>query len=148
MQSINETQDWIIEELEVYEDWMDKYAYLIELGNSLVPIDVKSKTEDNLIVGCQSQVWLTADINDQGNVVFSADSDTIITKGLISLLITILSNHTPDEILKADLYFIGRLGLKEHLSPTRANGLLAMVKQIRYYARVFRNQEKRNNIQN
>jgi cysteine desulfuration protein SufE len=138
MQSINEIQDQVIEELDVYEDWMDKYAYLIELGNSLVPIDLKSKTEDNLIVGCQSQVWLTADINNQGNIVFCADSDAIITKGLISLLITILSNHTPDEILKADLYFIGRLGLKEHLSPTRANGLLAMVQQIRYYARVFK----------
>lgn len=148
MQSINEIQDRVIEELEVYEDWMDKYAYLIELGNSLVPIDLRSKTEDNLIVGCQSQVWLTADINDQGNVVFSADSDAIITKGLILLLITILSNNTPDEILKADLYFIGKLGLKEHLSPTRANGLLAMVKQIRYYARAFSSQEKNNNIQN
>lgn len=135
--TINEKQDQVIEEFDVFFDWMDKYAYLIDLGNSLEPIDEKSKIPQNLIEGCQSRVWLDAEIKD-GSVVFTAESDAVIVKGIISLLIRVLSGHTPDEILDADLYFIDRIGLKEHLSPTRANGLLAMVKQIKLYALAFK----------
>jgi cysteine desulfuration protein SufE len=135
--TINEKQDQIIEEFEVFYDWMDKYAYLIDLGNSLEPLDTQGKIQQNLIEGCQSRVWLHAEI--QGDkIVFTAESDAVIVKGIISLLIQVLSGHTADEILEADLYFIDKIGLKEHLSPTRANGLLSMVKQIKLYALAFK----------
>jgi cysteine desulfuration protein SufE len=135
--TINEKQDQIIEEFEVFYDWMDKYAYLIDLGNSLEPLDPQGKIQQNLIEGCQSRVWLHAEI--QGDkIVFTAESDAVIVKGIISLLIQVLSGHTADEILEADLYFIDKIGLKEHLSPTRANGLLSMVKQIKLYALAFK----------
>ena len=135
--TINELQDNVIEEFSVFDDWMDKYALLIDLGNSLKPLDEKYKTENNLIEGCQSRVWLQADDVD-GKIVFKAESDALIVKGIIALLIKVFSGHTPDEILNADLYFIDKIGLKEHLSPTRSNGLLSMVKQIRMYALAFK----------
>ncbi len=138
--TINELQDNIIEEFSVFDDWMDKYALLIDLGNSLPPLDEKYKTESNLIEGCQSRVWLQADYVD-GKIVFQGESDAVIVKGIVSLLIQILSGHTPQEILDADLYFIEKVGLKEHLSPTRSNGLVAMVKQMRLYAMAFRAKE-------
>lgn len=132
--TINETQDEIIEEFSEIEDWMDRYAYIIDLGNSLPPIDEKFKTPSHLIEGCQSRVWLNAELTPEGTIEFTADSDAIIVKGIISLLIKVLSGHTPREILDSELYFIDRIGLSEHLSPTRSNGLLAMVKQMRLYA--------------
>lgn len=135
--TINENQDQIIEEFGIYDEWMDKYAYLIELGNSLAPLYDNERIAGNLIKGCQSQLWLAASLQN-GEIIFKADSDAILTKGLIFLFITILSNHTPDEIMSADLYFIDTIGLKEHLSPTRSNGLVAMVKQIRFYALAFK----------
>ncbi len=135
--TINEAQDEVIEEFSDFTDWMDKYQLLIDLGNDEKPLDEKYKTESNLIDGCQSRVWLQADYND-GLITFSAESDALIVKGIIALLIRVLSGHTPDEILGADLYFIERIGLKEHLSPTRSNGLLAMVKQMRMYALAFK----------
>jgi len=135
--TINEKQDQIIEEFGIYDEWMDKYAYLIELGNSLAPLYDNERIPGNLIKGCQSQLWLAASLQN-GEIIFKADSDAILTKGLIFLFITIFSNHTPDEIMSADLYFIDTIGLKEHLSPTRSNGLLAMVKQIRFYALAFK----------
>jgi len=138
--SINELQDQIIDEFSVFDDWMDKYALLIDLGNSLPPLDERYKTESNLIEGCQSRVWLQADYVD-GKIVFQGESDAVIVKGIVSLLIQILSGHTPQEIIDADLYFIERVGLKEHLSPTRSNGLVAMVKQMRLYAVAFRAKE-------
>ena len=138
--TINELQDNIIEEFSVFDDWMDKYALLIDLGNSLPPLDEKYKTESNLIEGCQSRVWLQADYAD-GKIVFQGESDAVIVKGIVSLLIQILSGHTPQEILDADLYFIEKVGLKEHLSPTRSNGLVAMVKQMRLYAMAIRAKE-------
>ena len=138
--SINELQDQIIDEFSVFDDWMDKYALLIDLGNSLPPLDERYKTESNLIEGCQSRVWLQADYVD-GKIIFQGESDAVIVKGIVSLLIQILSGHTPQEIIDADLYFIERVGLKEHLSPTRSNGLLAMVKQMRLYAVAFRTKE-------
>ena len=128
MKTINELQDEIVEEFSAFDDWMDKYALLIDLGNSLKPLDEKYKTENNLIEGCQSRVWLQADYKD-GKVFFQGESDAVIVKGLVSLLINVLSGHTPDEILNSELYFIEKIGLKEHLSPTRSNGLLSMVKQ-------------------
>lgn len=132
--TINEIQDEIIEEFAFLDDWMDKYEYIIELGKDLPLIDVQYKTEDYLIKGCQSLVWLHADeSNKDGQVKFTADSDAIITKGLIALMIRVLSNQQPADIAKADLYFIDKIGLKEHLSPTRANGLLSMVKQMKMY---------------
>ena len=134
--TINEIQDEIIEEFSGFDDWMDKYQLLIDLGNEQEPLDEKYKTESNLIDGCQSRVWLQADYND-GLIHFSAESDALIVKGIVSLLIRVLSDHTPQEILDADLYFIEEIGLKEHLSPTRSNGLVAMVKQIRAYALAF-----------
>jgi len=134
--TINELQDNIIEEFSVFDDWMDKYALLIDLGNSLPPLDEKHKTENNLIEGCQSRVWLQADYID-GIITFQGESDAVIVKGIVSLLINILSGHTPKEILDTDLYFIEKIGLKEHLSPTRSNGLVAMVKQMRMYALAF-----------
>lgn len=136
MMTINELQDEIIEEFSDFDDWMDKYQLLIDLGNELPPLDAKYKTESNLIDGCQSRVWLQADYVD-GQIVFQAESDALIVKGIIALLIRVLSGHTPQEILDADLYFIEQIGLKDHLSPTRSNGLLAMVKQIRMYALAF-----------
>jgi cysteine desulfuration protein SufE len=138
--SINELQDQIIDEFSVFDDWMDKYALLIDLGNSLPPLDERYKTESNLIEGCQSRVWLQADYVD-GKIIFQGESDAVIVKGIVSLLIQILSGHTPQEIIDADLYFIERVGLKEHLSPTRSNGLVAMVKQMRLYAVAFRAKE-------
>ena len=134
--TINEIQDEIIEEFSGLDDWMDKYQLLIDLGNELAPLDERYKTEQNLIDGCQSRVWLQADYED-GLIRFSAESDALIVKGIVSLLIRVLSDHSPQEILDADLYFIKEIGLKEHLSPTRSNGLVAMVKQIRAYALAF-----------
>ena len=134
--TINEIQDEIIEEFSGLDDWMDKYQLLIDLGNELTPLDERYKTEQNLIDGCQSRVWLQADYED-GHIHFTAESDALIVKGIVSLLIRVLSDHTPQEILDADLYFIEEIGLKEHLSPTRSNGLVAMVKQIRAYALAF-----------
>ena len=134
--TINEIQDEIIEEFSGLDDWMDKYQLLIDLGNEQAPLDEQYKTESNLIDGCQSRVWLQADYED-GVIHFSAESDALIVKGIVSLLIRVLSDHTPKEILDADLYFIDEIGLKEHLSPTRSNGLLAMIKQIRSYALAF-----------
>lgn len=134
--TINEAQDEVIEEFSDFTDWMDKYQLLIDLGNEQKPLDDKYKTESNLIDGCQSRVWLQADYED-GKIYFTAESDALIVKGIIALLIRVLSGHTPQEILDTDLYFIDRIGLKDHLSPTRSNGLLAMVKQIRMYALAF-----------
>lgn len=134
--TINELQDEVIEEFSDFDDWMDKYQMLIDLGNDLDTLDDKYKTEQNLIDGCQSRVWLQCDYVD-GKLVFTADSDALIVKGIIALLIHILSGHTPKEILDADLYFIDKIGLREHLSPTRSNGLLAMVKQIKAYALAY-----------
>ena len=138
--SINEIQDEIIEEFAGFDDWMDKYQLLIDLGNDQEPLDEKYKIESNLIDGCQSRVWLQADYAD-GKITFTAESDALIVKGIVALLIRVLSGHTPDEILNADLYFIEQIGLKEHLSPTRSNGLLAMVKQMRMYALAFKSKE-------
>ena len=136
MMTINEIQDEIIDEFSGFDDWMDKYQLLIDLGNEQEPLDEKYKIESNLIDGCQSRVWLQADYVD-GKLNFSAESDALIVKGIVALLIRVLSGHTPQEILDADLYFIEEIGLKEHLSPTRSNGLLAMVKQMRVYALAF-----------
>lgn len=134
--TIDEIQDEIIREFEISDDWMDKYQMIIDLGNQLPPLDEKLKTDDNLIDGCQSRVWVYASIED-GLLHFQADSDAIITKGLIALLIRTLSGHTPLEILDSDLHFIDAIGLTQHLSPTRSNGLLAMVKQIKTYALAY-----------
>ncbi|WP_288205938.1 SufE family protein [uncultured Parabacteroides sp.] len=139
--TINELQDNVIEEFSAFDDWMDKYALLIDLGNSLPPLEEKYKTESNLIEGCQSRVWLQADYED-GKILFKGESDAVIVKGIVSLLINIMSDHTPQEILDTDLYFIEKIGLKEHLSPTRSNGLVAMVKQMRMYALAFRTKEQ------
>lgn len=138
--TINELQDEVIEEFSDFSDWMDKYQYLIDLGNGQQALDDKYKTESNLIDGCQSRVWLQTDYKD-GKIELTAESDALIVKGIIALLIRVMSGHTPDEILDADLYFIDRIGLKEHLSPTRSNGLLAMIKQIRLYALAFKTKE-------
>ena len=137
MATINEIQDEIIEEFAGFDDWMDKYQLLIDLGNEQEPLDEKYKIESNLIDGCQSRVWLQADYHD-GVIDFSAESDALIVKGIVALLIRVLSGHTPEDILDAELYFIDEIGLKEHLSPTRSNGLLAMVKQMRMYALAFK----------
>ena len=137
MSAINEVQDEIIEEFAGLSDWMDKYAYIIELGNAVEPLEEKHKTPENIIDGCQSRVWLVAE-EDGENINFRADSDAIIVKGLISLLIRVLSGNTPQEILDADLYFMREIGLQEHLSPTRSNGLLAMIKQMRVYALAYK----------
>ena len=140
MATINEIQDEIIEEFAGFDDWMDKYQLLIDLGNEQEPLADEYKTEQNLIDGCQSRVWLQADYED-GVIRFTAESDALIVKGIVALLIRVLSGHTPQEILDADLYFIEKIGLKEHLSPTRSNGLLAMVKQMRMYALAFKTKE-------
>ena len=137
--TINEIQDEIIAEFSDYDDWMDKYQLLIDLGNEQQPLAEQYKNESNLIEGCQSRVWLQADLTPEGKIHFQAESDALIVKGIITLLIRVLDNQTPDDILNADLYFIEQIGLKEHLSPTRSNGLLAMVKQIRMYALAFAN---------
>ena len=131
--TINERQEEVIEEFEMFEDWMDKYEYLISLGKELPLIDEANKTEENIIKGCQSRVWLAAEL-DQSKIQFTADSDAIITKGIISLMIRVLTDSTPKEIMETELYFIDKVGLKEHLSPTRSNGLVSMVKQMKMYA--------------
>lgn len=136
--TINETQDEIIEEFEGLTDWMDRYAYIIDLGNTLPEFPEADKTPQNLIEGCQSRVWITANRKSDGDIHFQADSDALIVKGIVALLMRVLDNHTPQEILDADLYFIDKIGLKEHLSPTRSNGLVAMVKQIHNYAAAFK----------
>lgn len=136
--TINETQDEIIEEFEGLTDWMDRYAYIIELGNTLPEFPEELKTQENLIEGCQSRVWIAAEREEGGKIHFRADSDALIVKGIVALLMRVLSDRTPDEILGADLYFIERIGLREHLSPTRSNGLVAMVKQVENYARAFK----------
>lgn len=140
MATINEIQDEIIEEFSGFDDWMDKYQLLIDLGNEQEALDEKYKTESNLIDGCQSRVWLQADYHD-GIIDFTSESDALIVKGIVALLIRVLSGHTPQEILDAELYFIEQIGLKDHLSPTRSNGLLAMVKQMRMYALAFKTKE-------
>ncbi|OJV42564.1 MAG: Fe-S metabolism protein SufE [Bacteroidales bacterium 36-12] len=135
--TINQVQDEIIEEFSQFDDWMDRYALLIELGNELEPIDDKYKIPQNIIEGCQSRVWLNAELDANGVVQFQAESDAILVKGIVALLLKVFSNRTPKDILDADLYFVDKIGLKEHLSPTRSNGLLAMIKQIKLYAMVF-----------
>lgn len=136
MASLNEIQDEIIGEFEMFTDWMDKYNYLIELSKDLPVIDPKYKTNEYVITGCQSKVWLNAEMEGD-NIVFRADSDAIITKGIIALLIRVMSNRKPSEVMNADLYFIDAIGLRQNLSPTRSNGLLAMVKQMKYYALAY-----------
>ena len=138
--TIDEIQDEIIDEFSGLDDWMDRYQLLIDLGSEQPPLDEKYKTEQNLIEGCQSRVWLQADYED-GVVNLSAESDALIVRGIVALLVRVLSGHTPQEILDAELYFIDEIGLREHLSPTRSNGLLAMVKQIRMYALAFKEKE-------
>ena len=134
---IDELQDEVIEEFSDFTDWMDKYQLLIDLGNDMEPLEEKYKTESNLINGCQSRVWIHADYQD-GKLFFKAESDALIVKGIVALLVRVLSDHTPQEILDADLYFIDRIGLREHLSPTRSNGLGAMLKQMKMYALAFK----------
>jgi len=136
MKSIQEEQDAIVKEFEIFDDWLDRYEYLIELSNDLEPLDPKYKTNEYLITGCQSRVWLMAEMQN-GSVVYHAETDAIITKGIISLLIRILSGKKPEDIINIDLYFIDRIGLREHLTPTRSNGLLSMVKQMKLYALAF-----------
>ena len=135
--NINDIQDEIIEVFSVFDDWMDRYALLIEMGNALPPLDEKYKTESNLIEGCQSRVWLQAEYKDN-KVIFRGESDAVIVGGIVALLIRVLSEHSPEEILDADLYFIDKIGLTQHLSPTRSNGLLAMLKQMKLYALAFK----------
>lgn len=141
METIDEVQDEIIEEFSGFDDWMDKYQLLIDMGSGQEPLPEEYKTEQNLIDGCQSRVWLQADYRE-GRVVFRAESDALIVKGIVDLLVRVLSGHTPQEILDADLYFIDRIGLKEHLSPTRSNGLVAMLKQMKMYALAFKAKEE------
>ena len=144
MSTINQIQDEIIDDFSGLTDWMDKYALIIDMGNSLPPIDERHKTPENLIEGCQSRVWVAAEYVD-GRIDFTADSDAIIVKGIISMLLRVLSHQTPSDILDADLYFIDEIGLREHLSPTRSNGLLAMVKQIKMYALAYKTKENEAN---
>lgn len=134
--SINDIQNEIIDEFSAMDDWMDRYSLLIDFGNELPALPEEDKTEQNLIDGCQSKVWFTAHLED-GKIVYQGDSDAILVKGIVALLIKVLSGHTPKEILESDLYFVERINLKEHLSPTRSNGLVAMLKQMRYYALAF-----------
>ncbi|WP_018614150.1 SufE family protein [Segetibacter koreensis] len=131
--TINEKQDQIIEDFELFNDWMEKYEYIIQLGKDLPLINAQYKTDDNLIKGCQSRVWLHADYQD-GKLFFTADSDALITKGLVSMVVQVLSGHTPKEIADADIYFVDAIGLRSHLSSTRSNGLLSMLKQMKIYA--------------
>ena len=139
MNKINVVQEEIVEEFSLFEDWMQRYEYMIELGKSLPLIDPEYKIEDNIIKGCQSKVWIHADLEGD-KLVFTADSDAIITKGIIAVLIRVFSNQHPDAILGADTSFIDKIGLKEHLSPTRANGLVSMIKQLKMYAIAFKTQ--------
>lgn len=139
--TINEIQDEVISEFEGFDDWMDKYQLLIDLGSEQEPLDDKYKTEQNLIDGCQSRVWVQCDKEADGTLTFTAESDALIVKGIVALLIRVLSGHTPKEILDADLYFIEKIGLRQHLSPTRSNGLLSMVKQIKSYALAYKAKE-------
>lgn len=141
MKTINEIQDEIIEEFSAFDEWMDKYGLLIEMGNELPPLDEKYKTQNNLIEGCQSRVWLHSGY-DHGIITYQGDSDAVIVKGIVSLLIKVLSGHTPDEIIHADLYFIDAIGLKQHLSPTRSNGLVSMLKQMKLYALAYKAKEE------
>ncbi|MDD3320778.1 MAG: SufE family protein [Paludibacter sp.] len=134
--TINEKQDSIIEEFSMFDDWMDKYALLIDLGNSLEELEDKFKVPQNIIEGCQSRVWLNAEFKD-GIITYKGESDAVLVKGIVSLLISVLSGHTPEEILNTELYFIEKIGLREHLSPTRSNGLLAMMKQMKMFAIAF-----------
>ncbi|MBE7443175.1 MAG: SufE family protein [Flavobacteriales bacterium] len=134
--TIKEKQEEIVEEFSLFDEWMDKYEHIIELGKELPLIEEKYKTDENLIKGCQSRVWLHAELID-GNVIFTADSDAIITKGIIGLVIRVFSGHSPKEIAETELFFIDQIGLQEHLSPTRSNGLLSMLKQIKMYAVAF-----------
>jgi len=135
--TINQIQDNIIEDFSLLDDWMDKYSMLIDLGNSLVPLEEKQKNPQNIIEGCQSRVWLDAELKD-GIITYQGESDAVLVKGLVSLLIHVLSGHTPDEIINSELYFIDKIGLREHLSPTRSNGLLAMVKQMKMFALAYK----------
>ena len=141
MKSINEIQEEIIEEFSGFEDWMDKYSLIMDMASSLEPLEDKYKNDGNLIEGCQSRVWLQADFVD-GNIIFKGDSDALIVKGIVAMLINTLSGHSPKEILESDLFFIEEIGLKENLSPTRSNGLASMVKQMKLYALAF---ETKNN---
>ena len=140
--SVNDIQDEIIEEFSQFDDWMDRYSLLIDLGNSLPPFPDADRNDRNLIDGCQSKVWFTARLDKEKKLVFAGDSDAILVKGIVALLIRVFSDHTPREILESDLYFIDRIGLREHLSPTRSNGLVAMLRQMRQYALVFSEKEK------
>ncbi len=135
--TIKEKQDIIIEEFSVFDDWFDKYALIIEYANKLQPLDEAKKTPQNIIEGCQSRVWIDASLNQKGQVVFVGDSDAIIVRGILALLLSVLSEHTPQEIIESELYFIEKIGLKEHLSPTRSNGLVAMMKQLKLYSIAF-----------
>jgi cysteine desulfuration protein SufE len=141
--TIQEIENKITEEFNLFEDWMDKYDYLIDMGKTLPMIDEKLKTDQHLISGCQSRVWLSAELND-GRIIFKADSDAVITKGIINVLIRVLSNQTPEDILNTELKFLDDIGLKEHLSPTRSNGLISMVKQMKLYAVVFKSKMANN----
>ena len=141
--TIEEIQQEVIEEFEGFDDWMDKYQMLIDLGSEQEPLPEQYKVESNLIDGCQSRVWLQADLTPEGKVHFQAESDALIVKGIVTLLIRVLDNQTPDDILNADLHFIEDIGLKEHLSPTRSNGLLAMMKQMKMYAIAFKAQQNK-----
>lgn len=134
---MKEKQDEIISEFSFFEDWMDKYAYIIDLGKELELIEERDKREENLIRGCQSRVWLVAETDSDGNMKFKADSDALITKGIIALLISVVNGEKPETVAKEELYFVDKIGLKEHLSPTRSNGLLSMIKQMKYYAIAF-----------
>lgn len=136
--TINQVQDEIIEEFSGLDDWMDRYAYIIDLGNTLPEYPEQYKTPENLIEGCQSRVWIHADRKDDGTIEFNADSDAMIVKGIVALLMRVFNGRTPDEILDTNLYFVDKIGLSEHLSPTRSNGLVAMVKQIRNYAKAYK----------
>ena len=137
MKSINEIQDDIIEEFEFFDDWMDKYEYLISMGKTLPLVRAQFKTDENLIKGCQSRVWLHSDVDSAGRVMFTGDSDAIITKGIISMLIRVLSGHQPLEIAKSELYFVEKIGLKDHLSPTRSNGLSYMMQKMKMYGLAY-----------
>lgn len=143
--TINEVQQEIVEEFSAFEDWMDKYGYLIELGNELKDLDPKDKTDQYLIKGCQSRVWLVSDFTD-GKIVFRGESDAVIVKGLVALLLRVVSNRTPEELLNNELFFVDEIGLKQHLSPTRSNGLLAMIKQIKLYAVAYNRLSGKENV--
>ncbi|MBP6230567.1 MAG: SufE family protein [Paludibacteraceae bacterium] len=135
--TIQEKQDQIIEEFSIFEDWFDKYALIIEYANKLAPIDESKKTPQNIIEGCQSRVWIDAELNEKNQIIFVGDSDAIIVRGILALLLDVVSGHTPNEILHSELYFIDKIGLKSHLSPTRSNGLVSMLKQLKLYSLGF-----------